>query len=399
MPETPTFDATVRTEMKLPALRLRRGGRTLYQLALKADHFGQIAPTVPARIIQSAQRGFTESHARRIAQFMLKFPDTWAFGPISLALESKYMNFEPFEGLTGQEYGTLTLAPASIEAMRILDGQHRRAALQYIRQRELGRVSDSAYEAAQRGIDNSDLSVDLYEIDELGDVRRVFNWMNTVKNVTASERVLLDDTDPFNAAVQRVTGSLSGRYEGDRIAWLAKLCIPLMDNEFRRVPTRVTPSSTFWLSATNVRAILMARTAARQRVTKADRKRLTVAQIVADAKRLFNTELPLLRNEWEMLKSGNVDGLQIPDYRATTMAFDPMMPLAGAWSLNMLHGLPDGADHLDELAAEWRGLDLSVDNPSLLLVLDNRETPLRVNMRAHYAKQSAQNILDAARAA
>ncbi|MDE2987421.1 MAG: hypothetical protein OXT70_05130 [Chloroflexota bacterium] len=396
---TATFDATVRTEIRLPALRLRRGGRTLYQLALKADHFGQIAPTVPARIIQSAQRGFTETHARKIAQFMLKFPDTWAFGPVSLALESKYMTFEPFDGLRGQEYGTLTLAPAATEAMRILDGQHRRAALQYIRQRELGRVSDSAYEAAQRGIDNSDLSVDLYEIDELSDVRRVFNWMNTTKNVTASERVLLDDTDPFNAAVQRITGSLAHRFEGDKIAWLSKLTIPLMDNEFRRVPSRVNANSSFWLSATNVRSILMARTAARQRVTKADRKRITPAQVVADAKKLFNDELPQLRKEWAMLKTGGVDGLQLPTYRDTTMAFDVMMPLAAAWSLNLLHNLPDGADHFDDLAAHWRGLDLSVDNPSLLLVLDERDTPQRVSMRAHHTKQSAQNILDAAQSA
>lgn len=404
MTDAPTMeglDTRVHTQLRVPAVRLRRGGRTLYQLALKADHFGQIVPTVPGHVVQSAQRGFHESHARNIARFMMNNPDTWAFGPVSLALGSDYMGFEPYKGVgaNGVEYGVLTLEPGATESMLILDGQHRRAALQIIRNKQLGRLSEDQYRAALRGIDNSDLSVDLYQIDELSDVRRVFNWMNTTKSVTTAERVLLDNTNPFNEAVQRVTGSLVGRFESDRIAWLAKLCIPLMDNEFRRVAQRVTPPSTYWLSAMNLKAILMARVTASQRLSAADRKSVTPARVVESAKRLFNDELPQLRPEWRMLRGGEVSGMQLPGLRDDTLAFDPMLVLTGAWSLTLLHNLPDGADHLDQLAAEWSGLDLSPDNPSLLLVLDNREEPVRPTMQGRFAKQSAQNILDAARAA
>ena len=402
MTDVPTMDgldATVRAEIMAPAVRLRRGGRTLYQLALKADHFGQIVPPVPSRVVQTAQRGYHENHARNIAKFMLDNPDCWAFGPVSLALGSHYMTFQRYQGLSNAsvEYGTLTLRPGATESMLILDGQHRRAALQIIRQRQLARRTEAEFDAVQRSIDNADLSVDLYEIDELPDVRRVFNWMNTTKSVTGAERVLLDNTDPFNAAVQRITGSLIGRYESDKIAWLAALCIPLMNNEFRRVPQTITQQSTFWLSATNLRHMLLARTGGRRRLSAADRKRLTTPRIVEDAKKMFNTELPELRPEWQMLRARKIEGMQLPDLRERTLVFDPMIVLTAAWSLYLLHSSPNGRDHFEQLAASWQALDLSVDNPTRLMVLNHRDEPVRPTMDSRFTQQSAQNILDAAR--
>lgn len=284
--------------------------------------------------------------------------------------------------------GNLTLHPGATESMLILDGQHRRAALQIIRQRQVPRRSDVEFDAAQASIDVADLSVDLYEIDEMADIRRVFNWMNTTKTITGAERVLLDNTDPFNAAVQRITGSLVGRYENDKIAWLAALCIPLMNNEFRRVPQSITAQSTFWLSATNLRHMLLARTGGRKRLTAADRKRLTPARIVEDAKTMFKAELPELRPEWQMLRTRKVDGMQIPGFRETTLAFDPMIALTAAWSLHLLHRSPNGGT-LEALATSWQGLDLSVDNPTNLMVLSNRDEPVRPSMDSRFTQQSA----------
>ena len=401
MTDAPNMEglATIpRTQSQLPAVRLRRGSRTIYQLALAVDDFEQIVPGAPQGIAvgsSSAQRGYIESHARKIARFMLDNPDTWAFGPISLVLESKYMTFERFQGLTVQsvEYGVLSLHSGALSQMKILDGQHRRAALQLIRAGQVPRVSDDQFAAVSESIYKSDLSVDLYEIDEETDVRRVFNWMNTTKSLTGAERVLLDNTDPFNAAVQRLTGSLPGRFESDRIAWLAALCIPLMNNEFRRVPQTIRARSTFWLSATNLRHILLARVGGRKRLSQADRNRLTPARIVQGAKKLFNDELPQLRPEWQMLRTAEVSALQIPDMRETTLAFDPMIALTAAWSLQM----SNGSDDLGGLATIWQSVDLGVDNPTKLLVLNNRDEPVRPTMDSRFAQTSAQNMLNAAR--
>ena len=397
-PNLTTLDTVVHTQITAPSVRIRRGGRTIYQLALKANDFGHIVPSVPSRFVGAAQRGFDEIHARRIAKFMLDNPDTWAFGPISLALTPKYMNFEAADGLEDNsvEYGTLTLHPGATEAMRILDGQHRRAALQMIRQRALPRRSDAEFDTAEAAIDASDLSVDLYEIGETADVRRVFNWMNAVKPVGGSERVLLDNTDPFNAAVQRITGSLTSQHQSDKIGWLAPLCIPLMNNEFRRVAQHVKQGTTYWLSATNLRHAMLARTAGRNRMTAADRKRLSAAQIVVDAKTMFNLEFPALRPEWESLQARAISGMQLPDLRERTMAFDPKVPLIAAWSLHLVHSSPIWEDGMEKLVEMWRSLDLGVENPTRLIAMNHRDEPVRPGVEGRFIRQSAANIVEAA---
>ena len=108
---------------------------------------------------------------------------------------------------------------------------------------------------------------------------------------------------------------------------------------------------------------------------------------------VFNDELPQLRSEWQMLRTAEVSGLQIPDMRETTLAFDPMIALTAAWSLQM----SNGSDDLGGLATIWQGVDLGVDNPTKLLVLNNRDEPVRPTMDSRFAQTSAQNMLNAAR--
>ena len=393
-------DTTVRTEITIPAIRLRRGGRTLYQICLKADTFGQIVPTVPSRVVQTAQRAYYEHHAKRIARFMIDNPDSWAFGPISLALTSKYMSFTAFGGLSANsvEYGTLSLLPGSTETMLILDGQHRRGALHLIRMRALPRITEPEYDMIEASIDAADLSVDLYEIDELSDVRRVFNWMNTTKSINSSERILLDNTNPFNEAVQRLTGSLPNQFLSDKVAWLANLCIPLTDNEFRRTPARVTPAAPYWLSALNLKTILMARAVGAQRLAPTARKELTPARIVQMAKTFFNAELPALRPEWGKLRDREIQPTHLPGLRDTTLVYDPSMVAIAAWTLNMADAGGKRQEELsDLLAAQWQNLDLGVENPTKLLVLDNRDEPGRPTVVTKKVRTSAKNLVDAAK--
>ena len=175
------FDTTRRVETRFPAVRLTRGGCTLYQLALGVTDFASVVPGVPSRYASAARGGYDESHARTIARFMVENPEWWAFGAISLALAARQMDFAAFPGTeNGVQFGTLSLKPTARGCLIILDGQHRRRAIQIVHKQELpGRNIDWAL--VQSVLAESDLSVDLYAIDDLADVRRVFGWMNTVR--------------------------------------------------------------------------------------------------------------------------------------------------------------------------------------------------------------------------
>ena len=72
------------------------------------------------------------------------------------------------------------MEPTARDSLIILDGQHRRGAIQLVHKQEHpGRNIDWAL--VQRVLAESDLSVDLYAIDDLADVRRVFRWMNALR--------------------------------------------------------------------------------------------------------------------------------------------------------------------------------------------------------------------------
>lgn len=393
------YDTRVNTAMTIPATKINRGGRTLYQLTLTSNHVSQVLPTVPAQVVASAQRGYNHLHAKRIARFIVQHPDSWAFGAITLALRSDYLNFEPFEGLEEDsvKYGLLTLLPGSNDIMKILDGQHRRSAFQLIRDRGLGtNVSRSQYDAAQKSIDRSEISVDLYEINEEADARRVFNWMNTSLNVSAAERVYLDNTDPFNEAVQRITGSLSGRFGSDKIRWLAPLVIPLMDNEFRRKRQRVEPDSPYWMNAKQLRTLLVAYTVGRERVPAKIRDALKTSDIIAKAKQLFNDELVELRDEWQALSAGRIAPEQLSVYRERSLVFNPRIAICAGWTLGMLRQEHTPKYKLVDLAEQWHNMDLSYESPSRLLHLMNRDDPNnQVAMYDQGVRPSATTIWEA----
>ena len=378
--------------IEVPAVRLNRGGRVLYQMALKSVVFGSVVPTVPMHVVQTTQRGYHEAHARRIARFIANNPNGWAFGPISLAIAPKHVGFRPFAGIgdTSVQYGTLTFKPGSSEAMVILDGQHRRAALHMLHSREAGRISTADYEAAVRSIDASDISVDLYEIAEVSDTRRVFGWMNTTQSVSTSERILLDNSNPFNSAVQRLIGTIDNRYKADKLGWLADLVIPLTTQEFRRVGQSIQPGTKYWLSALNVKAMLLARIAGSQRTTQAVSNTVKVPEILDVARVLFIEELPLLRSEWGELRDGSVEALDMPVCRRRTLAYDASVALVAAWSLGPLKGDMDTAS----LAAKWQTLSLDTVDPSMLFGFA-RVDGRRPHLMNSYTNKSAADIIGA----
>ena len=88
------FDTARHVETRFPAVRLTRGGRTLYQLAQRVTDFASVVPGVPSH------------YASIIARFIADNPESWAFGPISLALQARQMDWTPFPGTeNGVQFG------------------------------------------------------------------------------------------------------------------------------------------------------------------------------------------------------------------------------------------------------------------------------------------------------
>ena len=242
----------------------------------------------------------------------------------------------------------------------------------------------------------SSVSVDLYAVEEKADIRRLFNWMNTVKRITTSERILLDNSDPFNAGVQRITGSLMNQHRSQKIPWIANVVIPLMNNEFQRVPQQIRPTSNYWITATTTRTALLAYAVGQVRLSGRNRNSITVAQVVDAAKKLFNDDLPMLRSEWASLKSEEILGADLPAMRRRTLAFDHAVLITAAWSLHKYTALTDNPD-IEPLAAAWHDLNLTLDQPTQLLVLHNRdEADRRVALHNTNCRRSADNVVEAA---
>ena len=375
------IDTSTDTGSTFPAVRLTRGGRTIYQLALRSKDFAEIVPSSPSKVAQQNQRGYTETHATAIARYMIANPDSWAFGPISLALTNTYMDWEPFnsEADNGVSFGRLTLKAGYSDMMLILDGQHRRGAIHILRTRHLPRVSKQQYAQVEKGLDHSEMSVDLYAIDEAADVRRVFAWMNTSRKLSAAEKVLLDDGDPFNQAAQRIVGSFPDKFRADRIAWFSDLCIPLMNASGRSVPQTVGLNSLYWMNAKQLKILLIARTLGKSRTPRTTAPAMIAwspPAIIAAGKKLLNDELPLLRPEWQALRDKRTRATDLQALRTPTIVYDAHLALAAAASLHSWEDQGLLQTHgIEPLAQVWQELDLGVENPSLHLTLRNRHDP------------------------
>ena len=128
-----------RQVLDFPVQRYRQGGREVYSLILDLGTLDGLLPEdVDPDQIKDANRRFNKDHSKRIEEYLYN-SEQWVFGSILLGINPSYCSFEPFDLEDGQPSDTMgqLLIPlvGGRSSLRILDGQHRRRAIQQVRKR------------------------------------------------------------------------------------------------------------------------------------------------------------------------------------------------------------------------------------------------------------------------
>ena len=391
---SPASNPTQVPHLERQAIRLRRAGRTVFQLALDAQTFGDRIPQSPSTMPSGTQRAFDQRHAAKIYRYILDNPDSWAFNPIIIAANSRDVDWEPIAGTEPDaiiQNGTLRLAAGSMDRMRILDGQHRRAAIQdVLRVTPADTTSPKRPRkllAAQESLLSSVLSVEMYVIDDDDEVKQIFADMARQRAISAATRAYMDQRDPYNAAAVRLLKRQVG------IPWLRRVVPPLESQK-----QSIRQHSPFWLNAAAVARAVRFRDIGDRRLgtSQRDADEYAPTRIAERVKPFFTAELPNMRPEWKDATSTRFDPAAIVTNREISLAFNTTLFYAVA--LAVMQWSADKRGDLRPLKERLQALNLSTDRAevSAEIVPFLRPEFEKAQLSAGYTKALAKMLVESA---
>lgn len=154
----PSSEAQV--ALRIPAHRFTQGGRVGYVFALTLAELDPLLPQrVDDEVIKDANRRLTPEHAKAIQSY-LEQRDDWVLGAVLLGISPEAIRFDPYPeegGKPSKRFGEFAITVNRINTLRLLDGQHRRRAieeaLKHLAQLrgDLRRTIDEARKGGQNG--------------------------------------------------------------------------------------------------------------------------------------------------------------------------------------------------------------------------------------------------------
>ena len=196
-PQSPPVIAAV-------AHQAQQGGRTVYHTVLTIPQFDDALPDeIDTQIIRDNNRRFIPNHARNIEDYLQK-TDGWVFGPVTLSIDPKYVEFEPYPGQLNEGspvLGLLRVGAGGRSFLKMLDGQHRRRAIKDYRRSQL--LSDSEIKRRNQ-FESCHMPIVLYEEENPQRLKQMFADMAQQRNMDAITKARFDRRDPFNEAADRV---------------------------------------------------------------------------------------------------------------------------------------------------------------------------------------------------
>ena len=225
--------------LEFDAQKYQQGGRTAYSLIMDLGTLDSNIPNfVNTERIDKANRRFHPTHAKRIAEYIYDFDD-WVLGAILLGMDPDDLEFIPYEDTEGQASATLGFVRIPLDggtsSIKILDGQHRRMAIQTVRERLRHEIQVAKDLAGKNGsnkslsslsrkfnqLDVMAIPVIIYSEANTKNLRRMFSDLAQTRNIDAVTKTRFDDRDPFNrAAVELVqlgrSELLAGRVDMER---------------------------------------------------------------------------------------------------------------------------------------------------------------------------------------
>ena len=186
------------SEFKTTALHYRQGGRDVYSFVMDLEAVRRHLPLRTgddSGAIKDTNRALVPSHYRKIRDYLDETED-WVMPSITLASTSDNLTFT-----ANGDAGTGTLLVHNEDddqktLFRIVDGQHRRHAIQEL----MGLYETRGLTEEWTTFGEQGLSVTLYAESDPVKIRQMFATMALAKAIDRNTQQQFDSRDPFNNA-------------------------------------------------------------------------------------------------------------------------------------------------------------------------------------------------------
>lgn len=217
--------------------RYKQGGRIAYSLVMEMGILDDNVPNyVNADKIESnrANRRYNDNHAKKIADYIYDVDD-WVLGAILLGISPDAVEFEPYpeeDGSPSSVSGYIRIPlSGGTSSIKILDGQHRRMAIQKVRDRLRHEIAIERELSAKNGrdqamkklvlklqrLDGMSIPVALYEEANTKELRQMFADLAKTRNIDATTKTRFDNRDPFNRAAVEIAEKALSTLLTDRV--------------------------------------------------------------------------------------------------------------------------------------------------------------------------------------
>lgn len=304
--------------IEAPAHRLQQGGRTVYYMALSIAQFDDALPDEIDKDVIKDNRRFNSSHAKKIEEY-LQGTDAWILGPVTLGIDSDYVEFEPYPGQSNDSapiLGLLRVVSGGKSFLKMLDGQHRRRAIKDYRRSQS--LSNSELDRRSR-FESCQMPVALYEEEDSRCLKQMFADIAKQRNMDAIAKARFDSRDAFNRAADQVMlhSQWIGPYIEMNRSTIARTSDKLMS--FNQLATNLKTLEVGYFGRVS-----------RDKSQEADNN---IEDIINKGLEWVDDFLPQSREEYLNLSNADFDSDYVPKERADTLAYNGTMLriLAGAY--------------------------------------------------------------------
>lgn len=208
--------------LKFDVQRYQQGGRIAYSFVMDLGTLDSIVPSyVDPDRINKANRRFNPTHSRGIVEYIYGTED-WVLGSIMLGIDPDYVEFVPYKDENGQPSESLGFIRIPLDggsaSIKILDGQHRRMAIQTVRDRLRQEIRAQKEQSSKNGnnsslkklerkferLDEMAIPVNLLEEGNQNELRQMFADLAKTRNIDATTKTRFDQRNPFNRAAVEI---------------------------------------------------------------------------------------------------------------------------------------------------------------------------------------------------
>ena len=366
-----TIRKKVQQALELDVQRFKQGGRTAYSLIMDLGTLDSNVPNfVNTERIEKANRRFNPTHSKRIANYIYSMDD-WVLGAIVLGIDPEAIQYFSYQDRDGQDSGSMGYIRIPLDggtsSIMILDGQHRRMAIQSVRDRLRQEIQAEKESLPLNGKDQAvqnlvtkfdslnamSIPVIIFEEANVKNLRRMFSDLAQTRNIDAVTKTRFDDRDPFNRAAVEIVELgrsvlLNGRVEMERTTPNRRSNNLLAINQLAR--------------CLKVLSFGYGGRASRARILEAQHKYDDLIDLgIAWADEF----LPSAREEYELLYSIELEDDYIAKNRASLFAYSvtALQLLAGCHYRWREHGRP-----IDEFAEWLRTADFDVSSEECIFL-------------------------------